>query len=71
MISMTMDQKIAVVYQLKNILYNIHKLKVSQNDIRFENIIIDKDNKVWLIDFGLAMVDPSREQKNEVTIYGK
>ena len=63
-ISMTKDQKKAVMYQLKNILSNIHNLKVSHNDIRFENIIIDKDYKVWLIDFGLAVVDPSREQKN-------
>ena len=51
--------------QLKCIMDKIHKLKVTHNDIRLENILVDNDNKVWLIDFGRAQADSNEGQIKE------
>ena len=55
---MSMDQK----QQLQIILDKIHDLKVTHNDLRFENIITDKNDKVWLIDFGKAKAHSSQDE---------
>ena len=59
---MSMDGKKNVMIQLKMILDKIHDVKVTHNDLRFENIIVDNDKKVWLIDFGQAVADSNLDQ---------
>ena len=58
----SMDKKESFKIQLKCVLDKIHDLKVTHNDIRLENIIVDNDNKVWLIDFGKAITDSNENQ---------
>ena len=42
---------------------------ISILSIRFENILVDNENKVWLIDFGEAIAD-SKEDQIEDDIFG-
>lgn len=43
----------------QNILSNLNKLiekKIFHNDLHLQNLILDKSNKVWIIDFGDANI---------------
>lgn len=41
-----------------------HRLKISHRDIKPENICISKDNKVIVIDFGIAALNPASYEYN-------
>lgn len=43
----------------ENILYSLNKLienKIFHNDLHLQNLILDKSNKIWIIDFGDANI---------------
>jgi serine/threonine protein kinase len=43
-----------IAYQLITIVHILHKIGIFHRDIKLENFIIDNDNKVYIIDFGLS-----------------
>ena len=46
LLSISLDEKESFKIQLKCVLDKIHDLKITHNDIRLENIIVDNENKV-------------------------
>ena len=52
----TNEQKYKMIYDLSSILEYIHKNKFIHRDLKPENLMIDKNGKTYLIDFGIAKV---------------
>ncbi len=50
------EEKIRIAKDICGVLYEVHLNKFIHRDIKLENIIIDKDGKSYLIDFGIAKV---------------
>ena len=65
-----LDDKIKILKQILEILSSIHKLGYEHRDIKPGNIIIDKNKKVFLLDFGLAKAIDSRLNIYS-TVYGE
>ena len=49
-------------FQLIEALEYIHLLKIVHRDLKPENVMLDKDNNIKLIDFGLSNVYTSNEK---------
>lgn len=45
----------SIVHQLLIIVKNLEEVNIVHRDIKPENLILDNDNKIWLIDFGIAL----------------
>ena len=45
----------SIVYQLLLIVVELEQKQVVHRDIKPENVILDSNNQVWLIDFGIAL----------------
>ena len=52
----TDKQKYRMIYELSSILEYIHKNKFIHRDVKTENLMINKEGKLYLIDFGSAKV---------------
>jgi|SRR3989338_1640498 len=48
------NERIAIIEQVKSKLEILNKNDVYHGDLHTDNILIDKNNQVWLIDFGYA-----------------
>lgn len=47
------------LYELVKVLSQLHKINIYHNDIKEDNILIDKNKNLWLIDFGFSVIaDP-------------
>ena len=42
----------------------MHANEVSHNDVHDNNIILDKKNKFWLIDFGLSSFNENKRNRD-------
>ena len=47
----------SVESKLRCHLDSVHRCEVIHNDLRFSNILVDKDGEVWLIDFAFSYID--------------
>ena len=59
--SLSMEQKQHLLVALSE----IHIRGVIHNDIRKENILVDKDERAFIIDFGYSSMNSSREEQQE------
>ncbi|MEM5829987.1 MAG: KEOPS complex kinase/ATPase Bud32 [Candidatus Aenigmatarchaeota archaeon] len=54
-----------IATELGKIIGILHKNNIVHGDLTLSNLIIDKENKIWLIDFGLGEFTTSLEKKAE------
>ena len=66
----TLEQKIQIIADISRIINEIHSAGMEHRDIKPGNIIIDKDLKVFLLDFGLAKAVKSKNNIYQ-TVYGE
>lgn len=52
-----------IVEKLKHAVSSLHKMNLIHNDITSENVMVDKDENFWIIDFGFASVTAKSEYK--------
>ena len=59
---------VKLFYDLCSIIEHVHKANIVHRDIKPENILLDKDNEIFLSDFGIAYFDPEEYQNTGHTL---
>lgn len=62
-----LKQKLELFGNLCRVLRYVHSQNVLHRDIKPENIMMTEDGQVWLLDWGLAVMDSEQEGQNRLT----
>ncbi len=60
----TQNQLDLITNDLKNILIILSENNIFHNDLHLKNIILDENNKIWIIDFGDAKISTNKDIYN-------
>lgn len=58
----TLDFKMKLFKQLLNIVFELHNHNIVHNDLHLKNIILNKSNTIYLIDFGISFFDMTKNK---------
>lgn len=57
-----------LVEQIRELIATLNRSGLNHNDLHGGNVLVDKNKKVWLIDFGMSSLSSERETNLEIAV---